>query len=207
MERRESHSPFQRLPELLLDIILLGIMWTLTSLGVVTVGASTAALNEGMRAAVVDQEKKPLPIFFRAFREYFSLATKVWLLHLIAIAVLTLDILYYSAGDSVQDTLAMTAVCVLATMLAFEMSVVFACIVHYRPVTVRACFAQAFDLAFRCFWDSLQLLFITAALMMAGIFLFHGILPFAAGMIACANWKLMPRIFQKAHFRKPQKRT
>ena len=205
MERRESQNRFQRLSELLLAIILLGLCWTLTSLGVVTVGASTAALNESMRAAVVEREKKPLPIFFRAFRAHFSLATKVWLLHLLAIAVLALDLLYYSAGDSVRDTLAMTAVCVLATMLAFEMSVVFACIVQNRPGTVRACFAQAFDLAFRCFWDSLQLLFIAASVLMAGVFLFQGILPFAAGIIACAHWGLLPRIFRKARFRKPVK--
>ncbi len=203
MERRANR--LQRLPEMLLDIILLGIMWTLTSLGIVTVGAATAALNESMRAAVVEEEKKPLPIFFQAFRAHFGLATKVWLLHLIAIAVLTLDILYYSVGDSVQDTLAMTVMCVLATMLAFEMAVVFACIVQYRPATVRACFAKAFDFAFRCFWDSLQLLCITAAVLLSGLFLFHGLLPFAAGIIACAHWKLLPRIFQKAHFKKPQK--
>lgn len=202
---KSEENRFQRLPELLLDMILLGVCWTLTSLGVVTIGASTAALNESMRAAVAEQEKKPLPLYFRAFREHFSLATKVWLLHLLAIAVLAVDLLYYSAGDTTQDTLALTAICVLGTMLAFEMSVVFACIVQYRPATVRACFSQAFDLAFRCFWDSLQLLFIAAAVLMAGLFLFHGILPFAAGIIACAHWKLLPKIFRKARFKKPQK--
>ncbi len=206
MERRDDQGRFQRLPETLLAIILLGACWTLTSLGVVTVGAATAALNESMRAAVVEREKKPLPVFFHAFRAHFGLATKVWLLHLLAIAVLALDLMYYSAGDSVQDTLAMTAVCVLATMLAFEMSVVFACIVNNHPPTVRACFSQAFDLAFRCFWDSFQLLIIAAAVLMAGLFLFHGILPFAAGIIACAHWKLLPNIFRKARFRKPVKK-
>lgn len=205
MEREDMRSRFRRLPELLLAVILLGLFWTLTSLGVVTVGAATAALSESMRAVVVNQEKRPLPLFFRAFREHFGLATKVWLLHLLAIAVLVLGLLYYSAGDSVGDTLALTAVCVLATMLAFEMSVVFACIVQNRPGTVRSCFAQAFDLAFRCFWDSLQLLFIAAAVLMAGIFLFHGILPFAAGIIACAHWTMLPKIFRKARFRKPVK--
>ncbi len=205
MERGDIQSRFRRLPELLLAMILLGLFWTLTSLGIVTAGAATAALNESMRAVVADQEKKPLSLFFRAFREHFGLATKVWLLHLLAVAVLVLDLLYYSAGDSAGDTVAMAVVCVLATMLAFEMSVVFACIVQNRPGTVRACFTQAFDLAFRCFWDSLQLLFIAAAVLMAGIFLFRGILPFAAGIIACAHWTMLPRIFRKARFRKPSK--
>ena len=205
MEHRDLQERFRRLPELLLDMILLGFFWTLTSLGIVTVGAATAALNESMRAVMVDEERKPLPVFFRAFREHFGLATKVWLLHLLAIAVLAVDLLYYSAGDSTMDTLAMTAVCVLATMLAFEMSVVFACIVQNRPGTVRACFAQAFDLAFRCFRDSLQMLVIAAAVLMAGLFLFHGILPFAAGIIACAHWRFLPQVFRKARFRRPVK--
>lgn len=205
MERRENR--FQRLSELLLAIILLGACWTVTSLGVVTVGAATAALNESMRAVVAEEEKKPLPIFFRAFRARFALATKVWLLHLLAIAVLAVDILYYSAGNSTQDTLALTVMCVLATMLVFEMSVVFACMVQHNPATVRESFKQAFELAFRCFWDSLQLLIIAAAVLMAGLFLFRGILPFAAGIIACAHWKLLPRIFRKARFRKPVKNS
>ncbi len=205
MERNVNPSRFQRLSELLLAIILLGLCWTVASLGVVTIGAATAALNESMRAAVAEGEKKPVPLFFRAFRAHFGLATKVWLLHLLAIGVLALDLLYYSAGTSMQDTLGMTVIGVMATMLAFEMSVVFACIVQNHPGTVRACFAQAFDLAFRCFWDSLQMLIITAAVLMAGIFLFHGIFPFAAGIIACTHWKLLPETFRKARFRKPQK--
>ena len=206
MERRENQNRFRRLSELLISVILLGLCWTLTSLGIVTVGAATAALNESMRAVTAEGERKLLPVFFRAFRAHFSLATRVWLLHLLAIAVLALDLLYYSAGNSVQDTLAMTVICVLATMLVFEMSVVFACIVQNRPGTVRACFAQAFDIAFRCFWDSLQLLMIAAAVLNAGIFLFRGILPFAAGIIACAHWMLLPKIFRKARFRKPVKK-
>ena len=203
MEYRNNRNRFQRLPEMLLAMILLGFFWLLTSLGIVTVGAATAALNESMRAVMTDGEKKPLPLFFRAFREHFALATKVWLLHLLAIAILALDLLYYSAGSSTLDTLAMTAICVLATILVFEMSVVFACMVQNHPKTVRACFSQAFDLAFRCFWDSVQLLIIAAAVLMAGIFLFHGILPFAAGIIACAHWKLLPQILRKARFRRP----
>ena len=53
----------QRASELLMNIILLGFFWTLTSLGIVTVGASCAALNESMRACLLEKDRQPLKTY------------------------------------------------------------------------------------------------------------------------------------------------
>ena len=197
MDREKLGDRLQRLTELAVNVILLGFFWSLTCLGVITVGAACTALNESMRACLLEKERQPLKVYFKSFRQNFKLSTLVWLIHLLLIAVLALDLLYYSAGESTVDTLAMAAVCVLLTLLAFEMSVVFACMVQYRLTGVREIFARSFDFAFRRFIESLEMLFLTATVLMAGIFLFHAILPFAAGIIACINWKILPRAFQK----------
>lgn len=189
-----------------MNVILLGFFWTLTSLGVVTVGASCAALNESMRACLLERDRQPLKTYFRAFRANFRVSTLVWLIHLLVLAVLALDLLYYSVGDSTGDSVAMAAVCVLLTMLAFELSVVFACIVQYRLTSVKGAFAKSFDFAFRCFRESLEILFITATVLVAGLFLFRGILPFAAGIITCLNWQILPGAFRRYPTRTPATR-
>lgn len=187
----------QRFSELLMNVILLGFFWTLTCLGIVTVGASCTALNESMRSYLLERNKQPLKTYFRAFQEQFKISTLVWLLHLLLLAVLAVDLLYYSVGDTAGDSIAMAAVCVLLTMLAFELSVVFACIVQFRLTSVKKVFSRAFDFAFRCFRESLMMLFITATVLVAGVFLFRGILPFAMGIITCVNWRILPGAFRR----------
>ena len=197
MAREQLGERLQKLPELVMNMILLGFFWTLTSLGVITVGASCTALNESMRACLLEKDRQPLKTYFRSFRDNFRISTLVWSIHLLLLVVLALDLLYYSVGDSTGDSIAMAAVCVLLTMLVFELSVVFACIVQYRLTSVKAVFAKSFDFAFRCFRESLEMLFISATVLVVGLFLFHGILPFAAGIITCLNWKILPGAFQR----------
>lgn len=187
----------QRFSELVMNIILLGFFWTLTSLGIITVGASCAALNESMRSYLLEKDRQPLKTYFRSFRANFRVSTLVWLIHLLILIVLALDLLYYSVGGGTGDTIGMTAICVLLTMLAFELSVVFACIVQYKLTSVKASFVKSFDFAFRCFRESLEMLLITATVLVVGLFLFRGTLPFAAGIVACLNWKILPGAFQR----------
>lgn len=187
----------QRFSELVMNVILLGFFWTLTSLGIVTVGASCTALNAGMRSYLLEKDKQPLKTYFRAFQEQFKVSTLVWLLHLLLVAVLAVDLLYYSVGNTTGDSIAMAAICVLLTMLVFELSVVFACIVQFGLTSVKKVFSRAFDFAFRCFRESLMMLFITATVLVVGLFLLRGILPFAMGIITCVNWKILPGAFQR----------
>lgn len=195
MEADKWGDRLQRFSELVMNVILLGFFWMLTSLGIVTVGASCTALNASMRSYLLEKDKQPLKTYFKAFKEHFRVSTLVWLLHLLLLGVLAVDLLYYSVGDTTGDSIAMAAVCVLLTMLAFELSVVFACIVQFRLTSVKKVFLRAFDFAFRCFRESLMMLFIAATVLVAGVFLFRGILPFAMGIITCVNWRILPGAF------------
>lgn len=204
MGQERFGEKLQRWGELAVNVILLGFFWTVTSLGVVTVGAASTALNESMRACVVMKDTKPLKAFFKSFREWFKPATLVWVVHLAVLAVLGVDLLWYSAGDTALDNVAKTVVCVLLTLVAFELSVVFACMVQFRVTALKEIFPLAFDFAFRCFRESLMMLFLTATVIVAGVFLLRGVLPFAGGIIAWADWTILPGAFQRYHFKKPK---
>lgn len=73
------------------DAIVLGLLWVLCSLPIVTMGAASAALYIATRRCLVRGESYLLRTFFRAFRENWKQATLVWLLALSLLALLALD--------------------------------------------------------------------------------------------------------------------
>ena len=96
----------EKLAGRLTNIVLLGFFATLFSLPVVTAGAAFTALNVSTKAYLYEDEDKVLRIFFESFKEHFVLSTKVWLIHLLAIAILIWDIAYYRVGETSLDILA-----------------------------------------------------------------------------------------------------
>jgi len=77
------------------DHFLLGLLWVLCSLPVITGGAATAAACCVSRKLCTGEDVKLISGFFRAFRREFGLATKLWLLVLGVGAVLAVDVYVY----------------------------------------------------------------------------------------------------------------
>ena len=73
------------------DAIVLGLLWILCSLPVVTMGAASAALYTATRRCLVHSESYLLRTFFSAFRENWKQATLVWLLVLALLGLLAVD--------------------------------------------------------------------------------------------------------------------
>ena len=67
----------------LLDALLISIAWAICSLPVITMGASTAALNKVAMNWMRDRSGCTLGDFFRAFKENWKTGTGVWLILLI----------------------------------------------------------------------------------------------------------------------------
>lgn len=187
----------QKLGEQAVNLILLGFFWTLTSIPIFTIGAASTALSESTRSYLVLGDKRPLKTYLSSFKKHFRVSTLVWLIHLVLIAVFVIDLLYYSVGEAAVDVLAMAAVCVLLTILVFEMEMVFTCIAVYEMTGIRAAFAQSMDLTFTCFLESFEMLVLTAGVLLTGIFLLRGILPFAFGIISYLDWKILPGMIAK----------
>ena len=81
----------------LIDIVWLGVLWTLCSLPIITVGAASSALYYSMVKCVRHDFPEPTRSFFRAFRQNFRQATLLWLLFLLALGVGVADI--YAFGQ------------------------------------------------------------------------------------------------------------
>ena len=185
-----------------MNIVLLGFLWLICSLPVITIGASSAALNVAMSDYVRGDCHSVMKSFFTAFRQHWPLATKIWLIHLIVIAVLLWDLIYYRTGESTQDVLGATVAAVGLMLVFFELLMVYAVLAEFPGLTVKTALVRALDLAFTCFFESLSIAVLTLAVPVAVFFLLPGFLPALPGLIAYLDWQILPKMFQKAKFKK-----
>lgn len=200
------HESFEKKLQQLADratqFILLGFFWFITSLGIFTIGASTCALNGAMESYLYQEDQHPLKTFFAIFKEYFRTATYVWLLHLVFVAALGWDLIYYRTGQSTMDILGAVAVAVLLTMVLFELTMIFICMPHYQIHTVKEALKRSFDVTFTCMLESFTVLVLNVALPAALVYLLHGTILFVAGLSAFLSWQILPKMFMKYKYKK-----
>lgn len=68
----------------IIDIVWVGILWTLFSLPLVTAGASSTALYYTAVKCIRHERGRLWPVFWKGFRDNFKSATKLWLVYLAA---------------------------------------------------------------------------------------------------------------------------
>lgn len=103
------------------DHFLLGLLWVLCSLPVITGGAATAAACRVSRKLCTGEDVKLIPGFFGAFRREFGLATKLWLLVLGVGAVLAVDAyVYFTVAPGSPLLLGFTGLLVLVYLICLS---------------------------------------------------------------------------------------
>lgn len=75
----------------LLDVILLNILWLITCIPIVTIGAATTAAYSITMKMLDDQEGYIIKSFFKEFKKNFKKATILWILNFIGLYILYLD--------------------------------------------------------------------------------------------------------------------
>ena len=125
-------NPFMQLLTRVGDMIILNVLFLLCCVPVVTIGASTAALQKVAQDIAHDTDSGTVKTFFRAFRDNFKQATVVWLFVLLVIAGLFCDYLliitFFSGSEAVKWMLILLAV----------LAVIVSCIAAYLiPMLVR----------------------------------------------------------------------
>lgn len=75
-------SPFMRFVDRLMDVLLLNLLWLVTSIPLVTIGAATAAAHAVTMKMADDRETYVVRMYFKAFRENLVQGTILWILEL-----------------------------------------------------------------------------------------------------------------------------
>ena len=92
-------GPLFKIANLIADIIVLGLLWFVCSIPVVTIGASTTAVYYVMTRRVSDRETYILKDFFSSFKSNFLLATGAFIplfLALCSTAIVLLEIVVFT---------------------------------------------------------------------------------------------------------------
>jgi len=84
-------SPLMRFMTKVADLILVNLLFILTSLPVFTLGASLTAMYYVTLKMVRDEESGIVRSFLHSFRQNFRQATLLWLVQLVLMAILVLD--------------------------------------------------------------------------------------------------------------------
>lgn len=85
-------SPLMRFLTKIADLMVLNILFCVTSIPLITIGASWTALCSVTLKMVRDEEGSVSRSYFRSFRQNFRQATLLWLGVLVVLALLVLDI-------------------------------------------------------------------------------------------------------------------
>lgn len=78
-------------------VFLLNLLFLVTSIPIVTIGASTTAMYTVINKLIEEREFQFFKDYFRAFRENFVLSTCMWLLVAVVLLIVWLDVTYVFA--------------------------------------------------------------------------------------------------------------
>ena len=200
-DNSDFNAKFGKLAGRFTNIVLLGFFTTLCCLPIVTAGASFTALNSATKAYLFENDDKPLRIFFASFKKHFGLATKIWLLHILAYAILIWDYVYYRTSDATIDILASAGIFVTFAFLVFETTMVFVVIAEEKSDKVFRTIKIALDIAMISPLRSAMILFLEAAVVIIALFLLRGLILIIPGIIAYLAWQIIPDMLKNYKFR------
>ncbi|MDO4303304.1 MAG: DUF624 domain-containing protein [Bacillota bacterium] len=107
------------------DLIWLNILTFICCIPIFTIGASMTALNYVALKIVRNEESYITKAYFKSFKENFKQATIIWLIMLLAVAVIIADILIFRFSDIVFPSWIKVALIAIGVLAVFATMHVF----------------------------------------------------------------------------------
>ena len=99
MKFLDYDSEFMKKVRRITDYILLGMLWFIASIPVITFGAATTAALLTAETVINKAEGKMWHSFWQWFKKEFRQATILWLMEIVVLALLAADIYILVVGD------------------------------------------------------------------------------------------------------------
>ncbi len=148
---------FYKYGNLLGDILIVSLLWLLTSLPIFTIGASNTALFYVMTKRIQDKEGYIVKEYFNSFKSNFKTATILWFIYILCILLLLLNInVIKSLNTSVFKTIIFTIQSALLLECFIIGLYVFPILSRFHLKTLQ-CIKTAFGLANKHFISTLIL--------------------------------------------------
>ncbi len=143
------------------DIWILNLLWVVSSLPIITIGASTTALIRAMMKAVIGQEGHAASVFFSAFKSNFKKSTIIWLIMAPIGAVLFFALSFWS---DVEGTAAFVVASLnIALMIPYFLILLYVFALQgFFENTIKRTFTNAILMANKHFGQTFRLIVIIA---------------------------------------------
>ncbi len=180
------------------DVMLVGILWLIGCLPVITVGASTTAMYTVLLKLVKNGEYTVLKTFWKAFKDNFKQATLIWLIFAAVILVLGVDagLLWWLGGDWVWKIVLVIFLLFLA--LALGMFVYVFPLQAYFENTIKNTIRNSFLLSVAHLPKTILMLAISIAVLALILISMYPLLLLFGGVLAAyPNAWFLNKIFAK----------
>jgi uncharacterized membrane protein YesL len=185
---------FYKIGSIIADIMILGILWLVLSIPIVTSGAATTALFYVTTRRVSNKDGYLFRDFFKSFKANFVQATVSWLIILAVTAVVLINVLNINVVGDMKTIVLPVQICMLIEIFLIT-TYIFPIIARF-DMKFKETFKTAFFMANRHLLTSLLCIICAAA----AVFLSFYYLPFmlvAMGAYAYAVSYLFMRVFKK----------
>lgn len=180
----------------LVDMLVLTGLWVFTSLPVVTMGASTAALYYVTLKLAENEESYVVRSFFRAFKENLRQGIPAGILTMVGGVILGSDVYIYYHMEGKSGSMLLWASLIL--VLIYMMTVVYLFPLMARCRTnLKTLYIMAFVMSVKNFGWTLFMMVSTMCLFVAGIFIMAPILVLAVGGTAYIHSKILNMLWKE----------
>ena len=129
MKLFDQEGSLVKFVSLFADVIIVGFLWFLTSLPVITMGASSTAAYFVIMRRISDREGTILADYFLAFKNNFIKSTVVFLIFVVLFSINLINYLFFEVHGALQNVI--TA---LQLLVAFELIIIS---IHIFPLVAR----------------------------------------------------------------------
>ena len=174
------------------DALLISVLWIVTSLPILTIGASTTAVYYAALKLARNEETYVVKQFFKSFASNFRQATIVWLLEAVIGAALGFNVYYFYKDDAFSVIIFGFFVMVIFFFIGYH-HYIYAIIAKFSN-SLKNLIVMAAFFTFRNIGWTLLMMLITAAFLV-GIRFFPPLIIPAMGWAAFAHAFILSRIF------------
>ena len=144
----DIEGPFMRLLDRVINLLWLNVIMIVFCLPVFTIGASFTAMHYVIFKMLHNEEGYIFRDFYKAFKENFKAATKIWLVLLAVGAFLGLDIYFIYKGSVTLPQYYKMGIYILFFMVLLGFVYIFPVLSHYENTmknTLKNSYAMAMD--------------------------------------------------------------
>ena len=155
-------SPGMRFLSLVADAMIVGLLWLLTSIAIITIGASTTAAYYVLMRRISDREGSITSDYFLSFRENFKNATIIFVI-LTALSAVNIYNFFYNPVEGTIGIIINILQIIIAAQLAFVYLHIFP-LASRSDLGIKQLFKTSLIIANKHVFTTLTLIALTVAL-------------------------------------------